>query len=500
MKSGEQQEVMLFLATPQAFGLADGPVERIDTHISAVFLAGERAYKLKRAVRFPYLDFSTVDKRRRACEMEIAINRRTAPSLYLDAMPVTRDAHGQLALNGDGAAVDWIVVMNRFDQDGLFDRLALTSGLDNRLLGDTAEAIAGFHHDAAVKAGYGGAVATAAIIEKNARCFAESAADCFDPNMVARLNDESRRWAKSLSSLLDERRGGGRVRHCHGDLHLRNLVLLDDRPTLFDAIEFSDDLAHIDVLYDLAFLLMDLDHRGLRGFGNIVLNRYLDITGDDAGLAAMPLFLSMRAAIHAHVSAAAQEDTSVCRDYLNLALVYLDPPPPQLIAVGGLSGSGKSLLSRTLAPDIGRPPGARVLRTDVLRKRLAGRDALDRLGPEAYTGDMTERTYQTLYEAASALLNAGQSVIADAVFSKPSEREAIERVAQNQGCPFHGLWLQAQSDALIERVEKRTGDASDATPAVVRQQLTYDFGTLTWTRIDASGAPDKTLRAARRVI
>ena len=491
---------MSFLATPQAFGLAGGPVERIDTHISAVFLAGQRAYKLKRAVRFPYLDFSTVDKRRRACEMEVAINRRTAPSLYLDAMPVTRDADGHLALNGDGNAVDWVVVMNRFDQDDLFDRLALTGGLNNRLLEDTAEAIAGFHRDAAVQAGYGGAAATAAIIENNARCFAESAADYFDPKMVARLNDKSRRWANSLTSLLDERRDGGRVRHCHGDLHLRNLVLLDGKPTLFDAIEFSEELAHIDVLYDLAFLLMDLDHRGLRGFGNIVLNRYLDITGDDTGLATMPLFLSMRAAIRAHVSAAAQEDTPVGRDYMNLALAYLDPPPPRLIAVGGLSGTGKSLLARTLAPDIGRPPGARVLRTDVLRKRLAGRNALDRLDQAAYTADMSERTYQALYGAASTLLSAGHSVIADAVFSKPGERHAIEKVAQDHGLPFHGLWLEAQSDALIERVEKRTGDASDATAAVVRHQLTYDLGTLTWTRIDASGEPDKTLRAAQRVI
>jgi aminoglycoside phosphotransferase family enzyme/predicted kinase len=415
-------------------------------------------------------------------------------------MPVTRDTHGKLALKGDGDVIDWVVVMNRFDQDGLFDRLALTGGLNDRLLEVTAEVIAGFHHDAAVKAGYGGAVATAAIVENNARCFAESAANYFDAGVVARLNDESRRWAKSLASLLDERRERGLVRHCHGDLHLRNLVLLEGKPTLFDAIEFSDDLAHIDVLYDLAFLVMDLDHRGLHGFGNTVLNRYLDITGDDAGLAAMPLFLSMRAAIRAHVSAAAQEDTSVCRDYMNRALVYLDPPPPRLIAIGGLSGTGKSLLARTLAPDIGRPPGARVLRTDVLRKRLAGSDAFERLGPKAYTADMTERTYQALYDAASAALLAGHCVIADAVFSKPAERQAILKVAQDHGCPFHGLWLDAQSDALIKRVEKRTDDASDAAAAVVRQQLTYDLGTLTWTRIDASGMPDKTLRAAQRGI
>ena len=233
------------------------------------------------------------------------------------------------------------------------------------------------------------------------------------------------RWGAAVRGLLDRRRANGKVRRCHGDLHLRNICLFDDKPTLFDCLEFSDALASIDVLYDLAFLLMDLEHRGLAEFANVVLNRYLDLTGEDDGLAAMPLFLSLRAAIRAHVTATAmdqaaaaerkQEPAAEARSYLSLAARLLRPRPRRLVAIGGLSGSGKSTLATALAPAI----GARVLRSDVIRKRLFGVTPETRLPAHAYAAEISRLVYETLRQRAAAALASGYSVIIDAVSLKP---------------------------------------------------------------------------------
>lgn len=496
MCNAEQASVIDFLSRPETYGLDGNAVERLETHISVVFLAGQRAFKLKRAVKFPYLDFSTLDMRREACRREIVINRRTAPDIYLSVLPVTRDADGRLALGGSGTPVEWLVEMVRFDQDGLFDRRAASGRLGRPLLEDTAQAIAAFHQAAEILRDHGGAAAMTAIVNNNDRCFAQAPKGTFDSVEIERLRRQSTDRVDRLAVVLDRRRAEGRVRRCHGDLHLRNIVEIGGAPRLFDAIEFSEDLACIDVLYDLAFLLMDLDHRNLRDGACVVLNRYTDITADEAGLATLPLFLSLRAAIRSHVSAAANQ-TEAGRAYLRQALAYLEPSPPRLIAVGGLSGTGKSSLAAGLAPSIGRAPGARLLRSDVLRKRLAGRDAFDRLGPEAYTPEMSRRTYQALCETSTTVLEGGHSVIADAVFADPGERGSIEAVAARAGVSFQGLWLVAPASLLEERVSGRRRDASDATAEVVRHQLGYDLGTIGWNKIDAAGPPADSLAAAK---
>ena len=350
----------------------------------------------------------------------------------------------------------------------------------------------------------------AAIIDSNAQCFADFGQPVLDVAQVERLNAATRRALEDRAALLETRREAGCVRHCHGDLHLRNIVLIDGRPTLFDAIEFSQSMAHIDTLYDLAFLLMDLEHLGLRSFANVVLNRYLDITGDDGGLAALPLFLGVRAAIRAHVGAATAASLSaadeagaqidVARRYLDLACAYLEPRPPRLVAVGGLSGSGKSRTAREVAPFIGLAPGARVVRSDVIRKRLAGVDAFARLGPEGYTPELTERTYRTLVEDAARALETGHSVVADAVFARPQERLAIADVAARAGVPFAGLWLESPPDVMMRRVANRRRNPSDATLDVVRRQLEYDLGGIDWRRIDSAGPKKRTVSRVRAVL
>lgn len=493
-----QAEIIAWLARPEAYGLAaDAPVALVCTHISVVFLAGARAYKLKRAVRLPYLDFSTAGLRRRYAERELAINRRTAPRLYEAVVPVVRTAAGGLAIGGDGEAVDWLVVMRRFAEEAVFSRLAAAGRLDRHTIWLLADVVAGFHAAARRCPDGGGAAAMAAVIAGNRASFAAAGLPLADDRLAA-LDAGSARVLAQVAPLLDRRRDAGFVRHGHGDLHLGNIVVLDGRPVLFDAIEFSDALATIDVLYDLAFLVMDLDEQGHRGLAQLLLNRYLDAGGDGEGLALLPLFLSLRAAIRSHVRAAAG-DAAACGRYLDFALAYLQPVPPRLIAIGGLSGTGKSRLAQALATDVGRAPGARVVRSDATRKRLAAVALDTRLAADHYTAAGNRRTYAAMLAEAATALAAGQAVIVDAVFARPDERQAVAAVAAAAGVPFRGLWLEAPPALLTARVAARRNDVSDATPAVVRRQLDYDLGPIDWPRLSTAGdwaAVDAAARAA----
>lgn len=497
-----QQEVAAFLEDPRTHGGA--AVQRIDTHAAMVFLAGERAYKMKRAVRYPYLDFSTVEKRRAACQAELTLNRRTAPSLYLDVTPVVRRADGALGIGGDGAVVDWLVVMRRFATEGLFDRMAERGLLTVETMRDLADAIAAFHKEAEPRRDGGGPEAMRAVVDGNLAELRERP-DLFAPERVERLAARSAEALSRMGPLMEQRRRAGFVRHCHGDLHLRNIVLLDDKPTLFDGIEFDESFAVIDVGYDLAFLLMDLEHRGLRELGNAVLNRYLEVAGDLGGLALLPLFLSVRAAVRAKIAAtiaalpenreAAEGLEREAAAYLDHALRVLEPPPARLVAVGGLSGTGKSRLARAVAPGLGPVPGAVVLRSDVLRKRMFGVGEAERLPQEAYGPGVTERVYAELAERARAVLAAGQAVIADAVYARPNERAVIEQIAHDAGVRFDGVWLDAPLAVRIARVTRRRGDASDATEEVARRQESYELGPMTWVRVDAGRDAGETLAA-----
>ncbi|WP_188259565.1 AAA family ATPase [Azospirillum tabaci] len=503
---GPMQMAAAFLADPASHGGA--AVERVETHAAMIFLAGDRAYKLKRAVRYPYLDYSTTERRRAACVEELRLNRRSAPSLYLGLDSVVQRADGSLAFGGEGAAggtaLDWLVVMHRFPQDALLDRLAERGGLDDDLIRDLADAVTAFHESAELRPDGGGAVAMREVVEGN---IAELRANpsLFPPERVERLAGRSADTLACLGPLLEDRRRAGFVRHCHGDLHLRNIVLLGGKPVLFDGIEFDERLAVIDVAYDLAFLLMDLERRGLRPLGNVFLNRSLDVTEDYGALAPLPLFLSARAAIRAKIAASAatfRPDAAAARRsereavaYLDQALAALEPPPPRLIAIGGLSGSGKTRLARALAPSLGASPGAVVLRSDALRKRLFGVGEAERLPEDAYTPPVTERVYAELLERARTVLAAGHAVVLDAVHARPEERAAAAGLAAEAGVRFDGIWLDAPLDTRIARIVARRGDASDATAEVAERQAVYDLGPLEWVRTNAGRDAGETLAA-----
>jgi len=499
----DQRATVAFLADPASHGGA--AVERVTTHISELFLAGARVYKLKRAVRFPYLDFSTAARRHAACAAEIAINRRTAPLLYLGIAPIVRDATGRLALgaletvpgipSGDG--LDWVVVMRRFDQAQLFDRLALRGALTEALMRDLADQVVALHRLAppehAPAAKPDGAGPLRAILEENLAELAAMPAQA-SPELVARVAAQSRAALDQAGALLDRRAAAGRVRRCHGDLHLRNICLIDGRPTLFDAIEFNDAFAVIDVLYDLAFLVMDLLHRGLGGLANQLLNRYLEQLEEVDGMPALGLLLAQRAIVRAKI------DRAESIAYLELALACLAPGAPRLVALGGLSGTGKTTLARALAPALGRPPGALILRSDVVRKQLAGVAPETRLEPAAYGRIQAAAVYDDMRRRAAVALGAGYDVVLDAVHARPDERAAAAALAARCGARFAGMWLQAPPDALTARVAARVGDASDATASVIHEQLGYDTGPIAWPVIDTEAGVDSVLVQARAAL
>ncbi len=503
MAQNSQQAVVEFLGSPVAFGGVTA--KRIDTHAASVFLAGDRAIKIKRAVRFPFLDFSTLDKRKRACEAEIEVNRPFAPAIYRGVVAITRRADGALTIGGQGEPVEWAVEMRRFDETKTLDHLAERGEIGEPLADALGSAVAEAH--AAAPMGDGSVEELDEIIQQN-DAELRAAPDLFPGPQVVVLSAATRTAYKRLRPLLEAREREGFVRRCHGDLHLGNIVLLDGQPTLFDAIEFDPRIATGDVFYDLAFLLMDLIERKLDVAANVVLNRYLMETRRDEnldGLALLPLFLSLRAAIRAKVTAARAKNSDnrgeaekSARDYFALAQKLISPPKPQLVAVGGLSGTGKTLLARALAPDLLPAPGAVVLRSDVERKALFRRPETERLPKEAYELDVAARVYAAITEKARRVIVAGHSAIADAVFARPKERAAIAEAAN--GVLFHGLFLTADLAARVSRVGGRTGDASDADTAVARAQEQYDLGALDWPKLDASGEPTDTLRRARAVL
>lgn len=451
----------------------------IQTHCAWVVLKGDLAFKLKRPVDLGYLDFSTRGKRRWALERELAFNRATAPTIYLTLRSITRKADGGFELDGLGEVLEWALEMRRFD-DG-----SVLSLQPERVQGDLAErlgrVVAGLHQFADVKSQGGGTAALGYTITSNAEHL-RHLAEVLGAEAVELLVAATDRAFAVQAGLLDQRQALGLGRRCHGDLHLGNIFIENDEPVAFDCIEFNDQLSDIDIQYDIAFLLMDLMFRGNRAGAVRVLSGYLDEAARSfgpavyEGLAALPLMLSVRAAVRAHVSAQ-MGDTDLARAYVQAGIAHLSPKPAQLVAVGGLSGSGKSYASRRIAPYL----QAVILRSDEVRKRLWGIEPLQTLPKEAYGPGQSERVYDTLLTEAGLILRAGRSVVLDAVFLRPEERQAAHALAAELGLSFQGYWMEAPEAVLRERIQARVGDASDADEAVLAEQLTRDPGPVTWT-------------------
>ena len=493
----DQSRTVAFLGDPASYGASE-PIETLETHVSRIFLTGDRAFKMKRAVKLPYVDFSSPALRLAACEKEVAYNSATAPQLYLGVRRITEE-DGEPAFDGEGLLVDAVVEMKRFEQDCLLDRMAGQGRLTPRLMHDVARMIARFHHSAPVvrggAGGSGGAANIAGVLDINEAGFATS--HVFDDEEVASFNAAFRTELARHAELLDAREERGRVRRCHGDLHLRNICLFDGVPTLFDCIEFNDTIATVDVLYDLAFLLMDLWHRGLRDLANLVANRYLDGADDEDGFTLLPFFMAVRAGVRAHVTATQVEEggdgalAQSARAYFDLARELLRPHPARLIAIGGFSGTGKTTVAEALAFRVGAPPGARIAESDRVRKAMFKVPVDTRLGAEAYRSDVSKQVYDHLAESARLIAGNGGTVIVDAVYDRPERRAAIAGIATQTKTPFTGIWLEADAELLRKRVAARTAGPSDATVDVLEGQLAREAGAMDWMRIDAAQSPER---------
>jgi len=496
-----QDEVFRFLADPRTHGLAE-PVVRFDTANAIVFLAGPNAYKVKRAVKYPFMDLSTLEKRREACLAEIEVNRGAAPTVYLGALPIVRDGGGLKVGGPPGEIVEWVVHMRRFDENLTLDRIADRDGISGAIVDKLAAAIRRSHALAPLRDARAAAASLETYIEQNAAAFAQWP-DLFNAASAVKLTQDSRLAFSIARKIILARGRMGLVRRCHGDLHLRNLVLIDGEPTLFDAVEFSDEIATGDVLYDLAFLLMDLEERGLRPAANRLFNRYLAPAPPEAiaGLAALPLFMSLRAAIRAKVEAAgadrlvgdARETArALARRYFDLAQRLLRYRPPRLVAIGGLSGAGKSALAGVIAPKLGRPPGALWLRSDVERKAMFGAEETERLPESAYSEAPSRAVYRRIEAKASQGLLAGHTVILDATFASGLDRERAAGAAAEHGAAFSGVFLEAPLATRLSRVAGRRGDASDADAAVAARQKADPICEPGWAGLDASGDLERT--------
>lgn len=469
--------------------LYDHPVKEfqvLETHISWVILTGDFAYKIKKPMDFGFLNFSTLERRKRFCEEELRLNRRLAEDLYLDVLPITGSAEAP-ELGGQGEAFEYAIRMRQFDQNDLFDVRQENNKLTPELLTSLARQVADFHEkQPPVTPGkpLGTPDAVYAGMQEN---FDQIRPMIDDKALLLQL-DNLEQWTRTTferhSPLIAERYDGGFVRECHGDLHLANITVYEGEVTVFDCIEFSEPFRWIDVINDLAFLLMDLESRREPELANLVLNTYLEYRGDYAALPLLPLYKAYRAMVRAKIALFTMGNPSLTeadreglmqryRDYAQLAEDYSAIPNPYLLATTGLSASGKSLVSSSMAAELGLIR----LRSDVERKRLFGLGPLDQsksaTGEKLYTEEANHRTYQRLADLAGELLAGGMPVIVDAACLKQAERELLADVAESRGMPFTLIHCEAPLESRREWIRKRSGDASEATEELLEVQETW---------------------------
>jgi hypothetical protein len=464
-------------------GKLEQPVDRLETHISWVLLAGDYAYKIKKAVDLGFLDFSTLEKRRFYCAEELRLNRRLAPDLYLEVVPIA-GSNAHPVLNGPGTAIEYAVMMRRFPQSCLLDQVLLRGELTPETIDAIARRIAEFHGRTAVagkESPFGTPERTHLPVAEN---FAQIRPRLRDGEDLIRLN-ELEQWSereyRAHLNALAARKARGLVRECHGDLHLGNMALLDGEAVPFDCIEFSDNLRWIDVISEAAFLTMDLQDRGRPDLARRFLNAYLEQTGDYSGLEVLRYYLVYRAMVRAKVACIRAGQAKLpdghwtqYRNHIELAASYTHPSQPFLAITHGLSGAGKTTVAQSLleAANLFR------VRSDVERKRLYG------LRPEArsdagtgggiYSAEANELTYRRLVEVAREIIQSGFPAIVDAAFLKKRERAAFQELAQELSVPFVILDVTAPEALLRERVKQRMQhgrDASEADIAVLENQI-----------------------------
>lgn len=455
------------------------PINLLQTHISYVFLTGDYVYKMKKSIRFGFLDFSTLALRSHFCQEELRLNRRLAPDLYLAVLPITQDPiTEELQLNGSGPAVEYVVQMRQFQHSGLelFEQGQLTAATMQGL----GKQIAAFHQAAATNAeicANGSVAAVCEIDENNFQLSLPYVGRTQTERQFEQTYGFVKQFVHEHEDWYLQRQAEGKIRDCHGDLHLNNLCLFQDRIQVFDCIEFNTEFRHIDCLYDVAFLVMDLEFRQRPDLANVFLNTYLERTGDYWGAVMLPPYLAMRAYIRGNVNSLGLDDSAIspeqkqhleaeARAYYRLAWQYTQRPRGRLFLMSGLSGSGKSTVARQLAAQI----NAIQIRSDAVRKHLAGIPLEQKGSDEIYTPEMTEKTYGRLLELGILLAQQGWSVILDAKYDRQGLRGDAIASAYQRNIPLQILHCTAPMDVICDRLRHRQGDITDATVDLLAQQ------------------------------
>lgn len=464
------------------------PVQLLQTHISYVFLTGDFAYKVKKPTQFGFLDFTTLEKRAYFCQEELRLNRRLSPELYRAVLPIYQGDDYSLSppAHCQAEIIDYALQMRQFPQEGLFSHLLQVGQLTSTHLRQLGQVVAQFHATAA----------TNPEIQANGMPAALNAVDEDNYTLAQTFIGESQTWdqwqqARTFTqrfwhdhqALLYQRIAQGKIKECHGDLHLNNICLYKKQIQIFDCIEFCPEFRNIDVIYDVAFMVMDLDFHKRSDLANIFLNIYLEKTGDYEGALLLPAYLCMRAMIRGNVNSMTAKNTEPSKtassdqphywqratDYFQLAARYTHPRQGQIVIMSGLSGSGKSTVARHLAPQL----QAIHIRSDAVRKQLAG-VPLEQSGAEGshiYNPAMTQKTYQRLADLGLSLANIGWTVILDAKYDQIALRSEVMTRADLAQIPVRLLYCTAPVDVLRSRLQNRQGDISDATAALLPSQL-----------------------------
>ncbi|MBD3670438.1 MAG: AAA family ATPase [Gammaproteobacteria bacterium] len=464
------------------------PVEKIqliETHISWVILTGEFVYKIKKPVELGFLDFTTLEKRRLYCEEEIRLNRRLAPEIYLDVVTINGDMQLPV-IGGEGEILEYAVKMRQFPQHTQLDRMLQRGELHENHIDAMAAMVAEFHQDISEdrEGDFGSPEqVNQSILDVMGR-LRENNSDSESHHLIDSLEQWCRTALVELKSVLQQRKADGFIRECHGDMHLRNLAWLDGKPVAFDCIEFNAELRWIDVISEIAFLIMDLDDRDQAILAQRFLNGYLEHSGDYEGIVVLRLYRVYRALVRAMVDAIrakqhdvgeleAQEARGEANSYLQLANTYTEIKTPVLIIARGQSASGKTTLTQPILEQL---PAIRI-RSDVERKRLHGLNSTQHAGADVgqglYNREATEQTYRRLVELADVVLQSGYSVIVDATAQRRSQRELFYALARRLGLPYVIVEFTAAPDTLRARIVARRGDASDADLNVLEHQLAH---------------------------
>ncbi|HEY9852235.1 MAG TPA: AAA family ATPase [Leptolyngbyaceae cyanobacterium] len=456
------------------------PIQLIQTHVSYVLLTGDYAYKLKKAVNFGFLNFSTLELRQHFCNEEFRMNKRGAPEIYLEVLPITQTAD-KFQLGGAGEPVEYTLKMRQFPQDSLLLKLFERGELTEEIMEDLGRVVADFHAKAPINdyiRSFGEVEQIRQAIDENY----QQTEKYIGKAQTQEQFDETKQFTDTFfadrKELFDSRIKNNWIRECHGDLHLRNICLWNGKLMLFDCIEFNEPFRFVDVMFDIAYAVMELEGWQNPELSNAYLNTYVEQTGDWEGLQVLPLYLSRQSYVRAKVTSFLLDDPGIpaaekekaletATHYYKLAWQYTKPRQGKLIMMSGVSGSGKSTVAKKLAREI----GAIHIRSDAARKHLAGIPLHEKGGQNLYSAEMTQKTYGRLLELGITLASAGYPVILDAKYDRVALRKEVINAAEKHHLPLEILYCTAPEEVLRDRLSSRTGDVSDATAELLSSQL-----------------------------